>query len=319
MITTLPVTRSFPRAIPFELFQNILQELPQRELLKLCTISHTLHAEVVRELYRHVDLVNSSNEQLVSLTSLLIAQPNLARLIRALSLPDKLTYEHQEVDDEWLDRLDEQLPRALKSMDNLAALFIEPLPLKQSPQYSFRGVRAVEYLSGDYFLGCPFRLRTFRHAVPAQWVGRTLLPFLYEQNQISDLATRYNHDFTLLPEIPSSAPALLPELSIVSTCYETPNLFNMVASRPIKRLRLVMPMEQAGGIHADIAKGIKQLSLASATLTHFYYVHWIPFSGAEEAPHVETLEIIVKGLPNLKFLRYSDPLVLDVGLFSRCY
>lgn len=52
------------------------------------------------------------------------------------------------------------------------------------------------------------------------------------------------------------------------------------------------------------------LAPASKTSTHFYYqINKLPEDTAE-AEYVDALEIIARGLPDLKFLRYSDPLQL---------
>ncbi|KAF7970297.1 hypothetical protein HWV62_24426 [Athelia sp. TMB] len=139
-----------------------------------------------------------------------------------------------------------------------------------------------------------------------------MLPFLREQSQIQHLGTGMEYDLT---EEPGNAiDNLLPQVSVASVWYETPVLFKLVASRPLQRLKLFMSLTQPGDYwHSDFLNALQILAPASATLTHFYYVHWGPFD-ADEAYHVDTLKNIARGLPNLKFLRYSDQIVLNVSI-----
>jgi hypothetical protein len=87
MLPDVPYAVSNHVTIPIELYLIIFQLLSPHDLTALCTVSRSFHDEARRLLYRHVDLHESSPEQLL-LWSLRMAQdPHLGRLVRKLCLP----------------------------------------------------------------------------------------------------------------------------------------------------------------------------------------------------------------------------------------
>ncbi|KAF7968041.1 hypothetical protein HWV62_32099 [Athelia sp. TMB] len=304
----LPLANSASPAnrIPTELIQIILQSLPQGELYRICTLCRAFLKEITYALFRHVDLTNSTIGQLTSLTSKVASRPDLAQLIYALSLPSLLSHNTpDEAIPERVNLFTEHLQRALKSTSNLTAIFI--LPPRD------RG-RSTRYLRVDHFIGCTFRLKVFRNDWSSWWLGkRTLLLFLSEQEDIQELET--GNQYNPAPEPDSPTPNLLPNLSAVSTFYETadsPFLFSIIAQRNLTRLKLEMSNNCSP---SDFANALRTLKSAGNTLTHFYFRFSHP-RGMKEAGHVDILKCIATSFPNLKFLRYSDAqLVLNVSSF----
>lgn len=310
---------SYLGKIPTEVLQCILEELSQGELWNICALSRAFSGEVIVQMFRHVELGDCTLDQLASGTSLIASRPDLAQLIHALSLPGHIGFKHySEDDDDYSDRIYQfqgQLSISLKSMSNLKSLFIvRPRNRNNMGQL---------YLDGKYFLGCTFRLKTFRNDRMVDiWAGAdpnrdSLLPFLREQDQIQDFDPPVKYDFPRGSTIDN----VLPKLSITTIVdeIEPSLLFIMAASRQLTRLKL----QSRGGRslrNDDIVKMLRILAPASKTLTHFYY-EWnnLGLMDTKEASYVDSLRSIARGLPNLKFLRYGDSLGLDVRQVNPIY
>lgn len=304
-LPTLQAQASFPSTFPIELLQLIIQELPQGELWNVCALSCAFHQEVVRELFRHVDLANCTSDQLVSWTSLIASRPDRAQLTRALSLPWGLGHTHFEEENPY--QLREQLPSALKALVNLTSLFIVRCSARVSRTSMWRS------LESDHILGgCTFRLKTFRNDFNyPPWDLDNLLAFLLEQDQIEDLEIDLGDLTPALSNI-----NLLPHLSILSTnhTFTSAGLFEVMAPRHLTRLKLKMVAGNFDGpvdFLGSLMNVIRLLAPASTTLTHFY--HYSEMDAVHEL-HVDALETIGRGLPNLKFLCYKRNFVLNVSI-----
>ncbi|KAF7965746.1 hypothetical protein HWV62_42024 [Athelia sp. TMB] len=294
-----------PGAMPVELLQLVLQQMPHGQLFKICTISRAFHKEVIYALYRDVDLSGVTICRWVSWFNRIIDRPDLARRVRTFTLPGsvycsdtrslrqnfRLSPEARE-----RQRFTTQLSSALKLMTNLTVLVLVKLPTRRD-----RDSTSERWLRGDYFLGCPFRLKTFRMDCDVMWAQGTLLPFLLEQDEIQDFQVGKQGGFTP-PSGPVPPPPIFPQLSVASTFYEGPFIFKAIASRQLTRLKLQMldiTYQQ------DIVDAMHALAPASATLTHLdlYYENY--FRAVSEAHHIQTLGAISSALPNLKFLCYD--------------
>ncbi|KAF7983322.1 hypothetical protein HWV62_23014 [Athelia sp. TMB] len=303
----LPYNSELQFAIPIELLQNILQELPQCQLFSICSLSRAFHKEVLRALYRHVNLVGTGTiDQVLSFAGHMIRRPDLAQLILAISLPAEIGCEYIEVDEALVDHMTEQLSCALKHMGNLSAVYIDDI-------YNPRIKAIYGYLSGDYFLGHAFRLQKFRFSSRISMGNLVTLRFLSEQSQIQDLETSTNFDVVIMDRQDNPTVDILPLISVASIWYDERVLFNLIASRPLRRLKLSMPGPRHNTHNNDL-DAIHALAPASATLTHLYYNQLCLLGGVDEAAHVVTLEVIAQGLPNLKFLRYADIIDLHVSI-----
>ena len=290
--------------MPLELFQIVFEQLHQGELFKICALSSTFHQWILPALYRHVQLVDSSHDQFKSWTSQIINRPDLAQLVRALSLPTTISYSRTgDISQEWMAHFTGQLPVALKSIDNLTSLFVVRRKIGQA--------YGTYYLHSDLFLGCAFRLKTFRNDMGPHWKHNSLLSFLFTQDEILEVETGRSPNF--IPVAGASLANLLPRLTIASTHYGDPThfLFKTLASRQLTRLKLVISRAYS---EDDVVDAIHALEPASMTLTHFYLRADSWMGPASEAHHVATLRTIANGLPNLKFFHYSIPLSLDVSL-----
>lgn len=302
----MPTLRnSSPSAIPTELFQYILQDLPQYGLLNMCMLSRALHKEGVRVLYRHIDLSHCTVDQVISWNSHTTNRPDLARLVCALTLPWELTcgeHEHHAIFNHR-DPIGDLT--ALESMDNLKSLFIVCPSRKHGP-IIYRWPRTVHLMGGT------FRLKTFRCLDWRKVRMNTLAPFLLKQSQIRDL--EIGQQSFEISSSPANLPIanLLPHLSVLSTSYNSRSC-TILMSCHLRRLKLEMP--HAGLIHVTSAFGMLEMAPASVTLTHLH-LDFSPGSQIREDDHAEVLMNISKALPNLRFLRYSDPNAFNVSIYS---
>lgn len=267
----------------------------------------------MRALYSgHVNLAKITFDQYLLFTNQVSRRPDLAQLIHELSLPCLLY--NSPLDDVIevqgkLTRVKGQLSSALKSMGNLTSLSI----VLGYPRYGEIFLCKVDS-ANDLFLGCGFRLKTFRNA--GDWNLRAMLPFLREQNQIQDLEIMDEYNSDPAPGIPTAD--LLPNLSILSISYDTepaPFLFTVMVLRRLTRLELQMAADSTLG---DVESAMQGLTLApaSGTLTHLHF-HFdqTAFGFAMgEAEHIEALNSIATALPHLKFLRYSGTIQLNMNV-----
>ncbi|KAF7966559.1 hypothetical protein HWV62_37885 [Athelia sp. TMB] len=279
----MSVTCSKANSLPLELWQFILQFLPPGDLFKLSAVSRTFNESVVRELYRHVELVNSTLRQVLSWATRMAGAPTSAQMTRSLSLPTQMPLRNYSMGD--LNRLTEQAPQAMRALVNLKSLYILPPSRKDHHAYSI-GIHS--------FLGCQFRLHTFRYIWHGMRAPETLLSFIKEQNDIRDLKIG---KLLAIPEDAGSALAnILPRLSVASISYEPPVLFKVIAARPLTRLQLEIPK-------TGFEDAVRLLASASETLTHLHvYFQSVPFM--TEARHTAMLQRIAESLPKLQFLRY---------------
>ncbi|KZP09125.1 hypothetical protein FIBSPDRAFT_1052010, partial [Athelia psychrophila] len=293
-------------AIPIELLQPIFQLLSQGELFRICALSHTFHEEVVRVLYRHVDLVDSALEQCSSWACQIITRCDLAQLTLALSLPVFLRWEKDDGGGVLVPFLAVRLPKAMRAMANLTSLTLEQhcyLILHNRTKGSFLDIKP--------FLGCSFRLKTFRSEINLP--DSDILPFIHEQSQIQDL--EMGGCWNLTPPLGSTPASFLPHLTVVSAGYRSRqnlSLFTIIASRPLTRLRICLytyPFQDA------IAGIIHTLAPAKATLTHLELDDNRIFGGhrttTSENYFVEALVLIARSFPKLKFLHFSKRIALD--------
>ncbi|KAF7979892.1 hypothetical protein HWV62_40685 [Athelia sp. TMB] len=303
-------------AVPNELLQMILQALPQGELYNICALSRSFHTEVLRALYRHVELGNGNIKQVKRFIEQISTSKHadLVQLIRALSLPGEFI--HRTKRDLLPLSLLQDLVVALQSMINLKALCII-----ETPRDLYATV--THYLTPEYFTGLTFRLKSFRsECCTIRMVGFeggsywlegqgenagtwSLLPFLLEQDEIRDLELHDEYDATLPSGL--STTNLLPHVSVLSTSYGA-RIFKMLASRQLTRLKLQMPNMEP---QDEIEDAMHSLSPAGATLTHLHIQFGSPSS--EEAHHINALRNISRSLHNLKFLRYSGALTIEAN------
>ncbi|KZP09130.1 hypothetical protein FIBSPDRAFT_1052014, partial [Athelia psychrophila] len=297
---------SHSSAIPIELLRPIFQALPQGELFRICALSHTFHEEVVRVLYRHVDLVDSTLGQYTSWARQIITRCDLAQLTLTLSLPGYLRWEQDDVNGGLVPVLVERLPKAMRAMSSLISLILEQPRRLGLPSYAMS-----YYLRPELFLGCSFRLKTLRTDKAVCWKDSHISPFIYEQCQIQNLEIGQWSE--LAPPPDSTYTSLLPHLSVLYITYDPfeTRFFNAIASRRLTRLRI--DMQPFHSMH-DIADVICAFAPAEATLTHLYLDRDNIF-GRDTAPGenllVAAFEIIARGLPKLKFLHFSESLALD--------
>ncbi|KZP13905.1 hypothetical protein FIBSPDRAFT_119830 [Athelia psychrophila] len=193
----------------------------------------------------------------------------------------------------------------MRAMANLTSLVLE------QPRLSGRPIRR-KLLVATYFLGCSFLLKTFRCTF--RWQDSELSPFIHEQSQIEDLEIARCCDLT--PPLGSTPASFLPNLSVVDIGYHPPghiSLLAVAALRPLTRLRVCVFAAFSVDVIADI---INALAPAEATLTHLDLDCDHSFDSSTspgENYFVEALEIIARGLPRLKFLRFSKYIALDVS------
>ncbi|KZP12511.1 hypothetical protein FIBSPDRAFT_156631 [Athelia psychrophila] len=191
----------------------------------------------------------------------------------------------------------------MRAMANLTSLVLE------QPRLSGRPIRR-KLLVATYFLGCSFLLKTFRCTF--RWQDSELSPFIHEQSQIEDLEIARCCDLT--PPLGSAPASFLPNLSVVDIGYHPPghiSLLAVAALRPLTRLRVCVFAAFSVDVIADI---INALAPAEATLTHLDLDCDHSFDSSTspgENYFVEALEIIARGLPRLKFLRFSKYIALD--------
>ena len=298
MLTPLSNRPATP--FPNEIFQAIFRYLPQSQLCEICALSRTFHEEVVGALYQQCELIHITIDQFISWASLLVIRTDLARMVRTLILPG-LLHDANGFLGQNLDQLEEVLPRTLKSLNNLKSLLIEPHFLEDS------SCSSAHYLNGEHFLGCRFRLTTFRNSFADYWTPDTLLPFLIEQKEIQDLKLDPDYE-----EPEADLNGLLPKLSIVHTVLRlnSPSkpIVGAIASRQLTRLKLHLPSRSID----DIRDAIQMFSSAGTTLMYFdIHMHarsWL----TGETHRAQVLEIISSTLPNIRFLRYSVPFAIDV-------
>lgn len=297
-----PQRRNYDSSVmPPELIQIILQSLNQSDLFKICALSRNFNKEVMRALYYHIDLAHGTIHQCISFIDQISQHPDTAQQIRELSLPFVFQTMSLSQDD-----LTAKLPSAMKSMKNLTSLYLGEGHLGAFDS-TYNNIRY--HLDGNLFLGCAFRLKTFRgtwhpdvwgeHATANGW-----LSFLLEQNQIQDLEASTMFYLKTNPSIPFEN--LLPDLSIISTRYGTghsPFLpFTVLASRRLTRLKLEMNTQ------GDAESALQALTHApaSATMTHLdFHCKRMEIWVSLEAEHVQALDSICRAMPNLQFLRYS--------------
>ncbi|KZP09126.1 hypothetical protein FIBSPDRAFT_1052011 [Athelia psychrophila] len=310
-VKTLQPDMSIPQvkyssAIPIELLQPIFQLLPQGELSRICALSHTYHEEIVRVLYRHVDLVGSTLAQCTSWARRIVTRCDLAQLTLALSLPGYISGQDNSYG-ELVPYLAERLPKAMRAMANLTSLVIA-----RPPQPVLSSHTMGSFLDAKPFLGCSFRLKTFRSEF--HWPDSDISPFIHEQSQIQDL--EMGGCWNLTPPLGSTPASLLPHLAVVSAGYRSRqnlSFFTTIASRPLTRLRICVftyPFQDA------IAGIIHTLAPAKATVTHLELDDNRVFgydATISENYFVEALVLIARGFPKLKFLRFSKRIALDVS------
>lgn len=315
MSTLQPCSTSLGR-IPAEILHIIFKSLSPCDLFIICTVSRAFYHEVERALYSgHVNLVNCTFDQHISFMSSISQRPKLAQLTHGLSLPGHIYANSNEPPAKQIKTLTGHISAALKSMHNLTSLFLE------RGRNDGRGLCYCTYPLGDTVLqvGCAFRRKSFRSAWGASLDSNTFFPLLPEQNQIRELDA--GESYNVYPNTKLLTSDLLPDLSVISICYDTdpvPFLFTLMTSRRLTRLKLEMTTDNTQG---DVESAMKALesSLASITLTHLHFCFDHAATGIvlEEDEHVEALEMISKAMPNLTFLRYSDAIPLDLAVSNQ--
>ncbi|KAF7982184.1 hypothetical protein HWV62_29969 [Athelia sp. TMB] len=298
----MSVTSSKASSLPLELWQLVLQFIPQGDLFKLSAVSRTFNENVVRELYRHAELVNSTLRQILFWATLMAGASTSAQMARSLSLPTQISLRSYYMED--LNRLIELVPQAMRALVNLKSLCILPPTGQDQHAYSL-GILP--------FLGCQFRLQTFRYIWHGMRAPETLLSFIKEQNDIRDLEIG---KLLAIPEDAGSALAnILPRLSVASMSYEPLVLFKIIAARPLTRLKLEIPRTGFGD-------AVRLLASAGETLTHLHICFQsVPLM--TEARHTAMLQCMADSFPKLQFLRYpyirAPASEVSIGRFLSTY
>lgn len=112
-------------------------------------------------------------DQVISRNSQTTNWPNLARLIRALTVSQELTCKDRDRRDISIDPIDELT--ALESKDNLKSMSIV------SPSRYYHGTRSVQWLCINHLMGGTFRLKTSKCSGWRKERTRTLIPFLLDK------------------------------------------------------------------------------------------------------------------------------------------
>lgn len=323
---------------PAELVPLVLQHFSQHELLLLCTLSRPLYPEMLRQLYRHVDLSRGDRKEVISWSTQIVQHPELAQHVRSLSLPMFITLDiiispdSDFIKDEGqITETHNALRDAMHALSDLQTLAIsEPSPsiLTNRPHYD----QVDEYLTADVFLGCNFRLRTFRFSNEAYCASISgMTQFFCEQRQLREW--QIGIDFEIEGRLVS--PEYLPHLSVVHMSYWTfeanigslrqpsrsnsaqcmQSLLRLVASRPITRLRLDAIGPCTPG---DVLKAISTLMQHAEILTHLH-ITFEEISGSTDQEHASFLKTIAQILPNLKLLCYEDWFSAHVSRFIILY
>lgn len=159
--------------LPPEVLQLVLRDVPQHDLFRICALSRVFHKEVERALYLHVSLADCTFNQIRAWAYVISSRFDIAQLVCTLSLPSALCPTRAMIDVQkgWLIEFLEMLSQALKAINNLTSLLIVPPRFRNDN--TFRS-----YLSFASFIGCNFRLKTFRNHWDAQWDEVDWFPFL---------------------------------------------------------------------------------------------------------------------------------------------
>ena len=215
-----------------ELFQHIMQFMPQGELANASTVSHAFCDEAVKLLYRSVDLRSSNSGHIAAWSTHVSDHPKLAREVRALYLPHCLLIPVVEPASKSLD----SLSRAMHSLTALTVLDITRIPrsheMLSSPSMTF------VYLNVRILMGCPFRLHTLRTEAMG-WSPEEMTSFLLEQSHIRDWQTDSLKTTEAWRPGSQASLGLLPHLSItraVSTFWQTFHAANNSQPEPYKAM-----------------------------------------------------------------------------------
>lgn len=288
-----PSTDCSNLTLPVELFQNILQALPQGKLYAICTLSRTFHKEAIYALYRHIDLAHRQTDLIISWAQQIIKRHDIAQLVFALSLP----HDFGQITLERRDLVKARLAAAMRDLPNLTSLVIELRMVGHA------GAFRTQYLDGRMFIGSPFRLKTFRNIPQAEWEPDSMLPFLLEQDQIEDLEMG-NSTHLAISVAETQALDLLPHLTTLSIPLKPTNtalpLFRIMVLRPLVRLKIFMPSNFTPDDYRSV---VTIIGHARETLTHLcLFTSNVDVLG--ESLHVKMIENIAHHLPNLEFLQY---------------
>jgi hypothetical protein len=229
--------------VPVDLYSPIIGYLSdKRDLCALCAVSKSFQRESQRPLYRDVRLTGRYTS-LISFTNAIISNPRLGGLVFSLTLPSRT---QSRVDHSLLSQL---IPRVLKSLTNLNALYI-------ANSYS---LLFQCFLSPSDLTGCSFRLKTFglrSGSLPLL----EIIPFLTEQREITYL--KYEHRTMEGIHAFSDDPDLLPHLTCL--CLSAWWILPRFGSRTITRLCL-----KDMTMNVDVLpKMMATLAIFSKTLTH---------------------------------------------------
>ncbi|KZP15145.1 hypothetical protein FIBSPDRAFT_91022 [Athelia psychrophila] len=312
--------------LPVEITQDILLWLSKDDLLRICMVSHAFRDQATRLLFYDVELHKSQSKQVSLWCQLITNRVHLAQTVKHLSLPlilgDNLgDLEH----DPMVDEVRSMLYPALRALSNLKSLAIMERSRIHADRRSMMGI----HIDADLFLGCSFRLKSFRYGGFAlwrivfdqYWTSAALATFLCEQDQIQEWQTGL--DINIDPAEDTGNEALLANLSIVSTTIGTPLILNLrtrrvlrvIASRKIAQIRLdVVQDSMYSSTWQYMTDAMSMLAPCVQSLSHFHLHFERPEIGSSplQATHTAILGKIAQAFPKLKVFRYSPDLSSDV-------
>lgn len=284
-----------------DLYRYIICHLSPSDLAIVSRVSRTFHIEASFILYRDIDLLEGTAEQIISWADAVARNPTLARLVRTLRFPDKIPLEVVVERDDLSGSTQSTLTKAFGAIVNLASLQIGT---RFTPG---RRVEGWTYLSFDDLKKSTFRLRTFGMSYEHSTSGRDeMISFLSKQSEIEHLklpeASSWS-EHVITAEILS--PTFLPRLSVFEMPYKSVHDRSLLkfatSERDLVRFAVTIFSGKAD-LNGALTEVLECASQCHQSLQHF----WFRDDDWRTNAFTVQIEEIAESLPWLRSFSFSS-------------